>query len=917
MVTVAARLSYSQAGYGPTGVTANADNATPMPGAGHDYIHLLGETVSPANGSVNIKINYGAPPSRGITLPEDFVYDTGTVFNLTQDSISHEIEFEPPYAVGQYDLFPVATWTESTYQPPPIIPGTGGAPIIQPVCNLAAGFTFRGPDGVRHNVPLAVETTATEVSGGPTGNGNCGGSPGITVGGTGSVVSATATDGVVTGAFTSTAATVADVRGWDVNLINTPDVGPIGDFTITDTAGTTYFFDGDGRGAYTPQGFQEYAYQMEDRNGNIIAFCGSSTSYCDTAGRAMATATSSGFSVGGVNYTSSNGTAGYAKINYIVPETQVQPLPDNPYDIGCRGNSFDWTVPPAHSSMGPPQVPREQDIGVPGANGVELYYHLYSGDYNPNDSTVENPYGLINEIVYPDGGWVKYTWNLAAAPNYTQAANFPGTYLAPSPLVGQPAPNGCVYEYATPAVATRQVSYDGTTVAQTQKFSYSTVWNTGDNTGTWSQKTTTVVTTDNITGKTMQTIYTYMPGSLASLSGFWGSEASEFPVEQTVARYDWGNTTTPLDTEIKAWYNSAQVSQLACDFHISNDGKSTGHFYQYQYAQISDDKEYDYGQIPNPATSCTNAGNNNSPTPPTNTIPIRETATNFQALVNPQGVAFGEPSSVIVSSNGSAIAETDYSYDQFSLGSPVKATNHDETNYSPSLKANRGNATTITHLCGGCTNATTTYTYDETGQLSSMTDPCGNAGCADISGSNHTTTYSFTDSPTNANAAGNSNAYLTQVTMPNTGVAHTESYQYNYVSGQLTQATDENQNSTTYAYNDPLLRLTGTTYPDGGSTTISYVDSAPSPSVTTTTAIRANTTLRKASIMDGMGHVLQTQLLSDPSGQVNVDTVYNGMGGVYSVSNPYGPTGTSVLATNTYEGMVRKVMQKPTDGSSL
>ena len=50
-----AALSFAQ--------TANVDNttSTPTEGVGHDYIHLLSETVSPANGSVSLRIE---PPPR-------------------------------------------------------------------------------------------------------------------------------------------------------------------------------------------------------------------------------------------------------------------------------------------------------------------------------------------------------------------------------------------------------------------------------------------------------------------------------------------------------------------------------------------------------------------------------------------------------------------------------------------------------------------------------------------------------------------------------------------------------------------------------------------------------------------------------------------------------------------------------------
>jgi hypothetical protein len=37
------------------------DQSTPIPGAGHDYIHLLSETVNPSNGSVSIRIQPPMP----------------------------------------------------------------------------------------------------------------------------------------------------------------------------------------------------------------------------------------------------------------------------------------------------------------------------------------------------------------------------------------------------------------------------------------------------------------------------------------------------------------------------------------------------------------------------------------------------------------------------------------------------------------------------------------------------------------------------------------------------------------------------------------------------------------------------------------------------------------------------------------
>lgn len=62
--------------------TVNGETSTPIPGAGHDYIHLLSETVDPSSGSVNLHINFPTAKSRGLTLPLAISYSTAGVFHM-------------------------------------------------------------------------------------------------------------------------------------------------------------------------------------------------------------------------------------------------------------------------------------------------------------------------------------------------------------------------------------------------------------------------------------------------------------------------------------------------------------------------------------------------------------------------------------------------------------------------------------------------------------------------------------------------------------------------------------------------------------------------------------------------------------------------------------------------------------------
>jgi hypothetical protein len=195
---------------------------------------------------------------------------------------------------------------------------------------------------------------------------------------------------------------------------------------------------------------------------------------------------------------------------------------------------------------------------------------------------------------------------------------------------------------------------------------------------------------------------------------------------------------------------------------------------------------------------------------------------------------------------------------------------------------------------------------------------------SDMSGTSHTTTYSYADNPSGGNAAGNSNAYLTLVTDP---LGHTEQYSYHYAIGALTGLIDQNRQPTTYKYNirpqgcsftDTLNRLGEVDYPDGGKTTYCYNDSAPSPSVTTSQVLNSSTSKTTVSVMDGMGHVTRTQLTTDPSGPDITDMTYDGLGRVYEVWNPYRSTSDSSYGHNTYsyDALGRKTLKSQPDVST-
>jgi RHS repeat-associated protein len=263
------------------------------------------------------------------------------------------------------------------------------------------------------------------------------------------------------------------------------------------------------------------------------------------------------------------------------------------------------------------------------------------------------------------------------------------------------------------------------------------------------------------------------------------------------------------------------------------------------------------------------------------------------------------------------VSETDYFYDNGATTTPCSTagsssvsgaggtslTGHDATNYGASSTATRGNLTQKTQWLSSGSPATT-YTYDETGQVLAMTDPNGNQ-----------TSYSYADAFLNTNSTGFTstagapptgevtNAYLTKITYPFVnGIAQTENFSYGYNDGELTRSSDQNSKATTYVYNDSLGRLTESDYPDTGQTLVTYSDSPPSPSVTTKRLISSGSYLTSVSTMDGLGHVVKTALTSDPdcsTGDITAIT-YDGLGRVYTSSNPYCTTSDATYGLNTY-----------------
>ena len=843
---------------------ANITDVTqvPKPGTPHDYLKDLNDIVNPANGSVSIHILADTPSERGaVQRPQyAYIYNTSGPYSLSAQ-FAIILGYSQPFIASvigtnqSIGVSPIANnWTHSSVLFTYVVDATTGT---TGTCQYNNNYVYYDKNGERHPLGLTY---------------------------------------VYPGEYTTDCSLYYQGQGPQTHLTG-------GDLQykarLSSSGNIVAIWDRHGN----------EMVKSEDTNGNIDNgyVRGSGRQYTSTGGgggdysAASLTIPGLGASYTATTYPSSNGSSFTLNMN-LLPSYQGAYCQNN--YVGT-GTTLSLSVPEVTNGMQTMTLPNKQTYGF---------------QYEP-------VYGMISQITYPTGARVKYTWGLN-----TQSE---GIVLG-SPSNYQIGAGMCGYIYDWMAVSSRIVSYDGVNDAQEQDFSYSTCWTAGScsvsNSIFWSSKTTTVWTTDltKVGHPKFKTVYTYLPGYdyTQPFSPTNAQQSSPIPIENTIAYYDTSGTL--LKTVTKTWYPNTQDLMSGECITVPNVGTS-GTFYQYEsggpggiYAEagltdlVTDKAEYDYG-----LTTCARPS----------TTPSRETITAYQSFtpaptsLNPiDRTIYDRPQSVKVYDKGALIAETDYGYDGAGIrGYAVSAVSpqlyaHDASfawNASPA--APRGNLTSVTKKCfqADCQNITTTVTYDEGGQVTSVTDGRGNTTLL-----SHADVYTTDDG---APPSGYStDTYVTQITRPQTGaVAHVSNFQWDYNKGELRSASDENNQPSTYRYDDPWARLTQSNFPDGGQTSVWYNDTAAmttpyDPIVKTTTLLNGGPSEVHESEADPMGRVIHSYLTSDPLGTVTTDTTYDGLSRVFTVSNPYRSQSevTYGLTTYGYDALGRKTSQLDSDNIS-
>ena len=818
--------------------------SVPIAGAGHNYLEGPVDTVNPANGSFSVRIPAIMPPSRGITLPFSFMYDS-TLYYLS-GSFTGYAQWSKIGSNGFTSYSSVASSGWSFGEP--VVSATVARWVeIDPIlgtrinCVYAFGYVFQDATGARHNLNV------TNFYNDP--RSDCY-----------SDVSGTAPAGfdgqvILQGSEGSIMGTIPAAWNQDANV------------TVSDADGTVFTFSGTLLGCKAPCSTQFYSYltSATDRNGNIIAitnpvYPSTITSYEDTSGRSVLQ--DSGFPISPETVTVSGLGAPYT-LNWT-----TQPNPNFYSSIqfqSLNGTTCSGTGAPLTGSG-----PSVSSIALP--NGES-----YTFAYDPR-------FGLVNKITYPTGGYTSYVWGQNPLSHYGAFTNTV-TFTT------------CQMHYSIPAITDRSVSFDGSTEALHQTFSYSTTWSSSDP-STWTSKTTTVTTTDRVRNTTFTTVYTYAPIPLPGVPSSpmnWQDPHPANPVEVTVVYKDTNGSL--LKTVTKTWRNERLLLSQT-NTYPTGPANETVWNYDSNEMQIEKD-DYDFG--------ASGVGSL-----------LRKTVTTYAtSSAFTTNHILDKPAKIqVYDSTGTTLAaETDYVYD-----TPAATATSGIVQHSGGCKC--GNLTSLSRWVNSSGSMlTSTFTNDDTGQRLSVTDPRGNA-----------TSYSYTDSYSSGAPPGPTNAYVTTVTHPVTsGVNHSEQYAYAYASGDVTSSTDQNNRVATYKYVDTLGRLTETDLPDGGQTTIAYNDAAynpstPSPSVTATKAITSGLSEVSATAFDGLGHTVKTILSSDPDGTTYTAITYNGTSSPYQVYNPTRcnpPTtncGTETswgYTTTTYDALGRTTRVAEPDGSAV
>jgi len=316
------------------------------------------------------------------------------------------------------------------------------------------------------------------------------------------------------------------------------------------------------------------------------------------------------------------------------------------------------------------------------------------------------------------------------------------------------------------------------------------------------------------------------------------------PLLTTVTCY---NGTFTNCTTSNAGPRAAQVTQT--DVFTYLNGSSTASLVETKYdtyGNVAEVKKYDFGAATTYPPSAAPSGS-----------PLSDTTISYGSW---SGTSCGSFSNYIrnrpcvattINSSGAQISQTRYTYNS------------------------EGHPTQTARWVSGTQYLTSTALYNTNGTLQYTKDVNG--------------------AQTNFTFGACNGLLLTSVSLPVNNLSYSQTWDPSCTGGVLASSTDVNGNQTTYSYvnqttgtADPYWRVLSVTNPDGGVTTNTYNLTSSPPNIQASHSIDSGgDAATEQTNLDGLGRPIEHQTTSDPSGINYVDTAYDVMGRIYSVSNPY------------------------------
>ena len=481
------------------------------------------------------------------------------------------------------------------------------------------------------------------------------------------------------------------------------------------------------------------------------------------------------------------------------------------------------------SDSGESSTPLLQNVVLPNGQAWTFEYNEdLSFDMGVGDTTAQVNLGDLTHITFPTGGTIDYTYQFeygSAAPPYNSST----TAIASRTINANDGsgPHQWLYSFALntstiPISSTMTITDPlNNIIKHTLVYANYTLQNNGSRTTIYSDSD----------GNMLKTIIDTYPWQYSTWNGFplWLAN------EQTTL----GSGQSYLTT----YSYCCDVSFL---YSLSSSSGTIGagnYPYSASNGKITDAKVYDYsGAL------------------------LRETKDSyiFQSNSSYSQVGFFDLklSETVLNGGGTQMAQTTYGYDETGRATSGIAALSGAQMTTPLYGVYGHQTSKTTWLNSGPSSPKSTVSYYDTGEAYQTIDPLLNTTTT-----NYSSTYWGALPTTVINALGQQSTYT-----------------YRQDTGQRLTSSDTYGNTITNTYSDPLNRLKSTQYPDGGSVAFEYNDSG-SLGFTVTQAINSSTNKKTQAIVDGLGRLSETVLLSDSPGPSYALTTYDALGRKYQVWN--------------------------------